>query len=195
MGRKPNPERKPELLELIADEMARSGLGDLTLRPLAAALGVSTFTLSYHFGSKEQLLAEVLEHIESEQVEAIRRWVDDEGLDTIGQVVKRYWSWVEQPEHLSRIRLIAEAASLPRGAELLPTELRTRLVDVWVDEISRELRRHGVSPRRATAEATVVSAALVGMVLDLLLTGDERRLRSAANVLAERLDELCGVPA
>jgi AcrR family transcriptional regulator len=74
VGRKPNPDRKPELLEAVVGYVAEHGLGDLSLRPLAEALGVSTYTLVYHFGSKEQLVVEVLASVEARQKVLVERW-------------------------------------------------------------------------------------------------------------------------
>src|SRR5918994_46978 len=129
VGRKPNPERKPELLRAVVAELARSGLAGVSLRPLAHALGGSTYTPAYHFGSKGQ----------------------------------------------------------PQGGELLPGEHRRRLMSAWVELISGELQAHGVPKRRASVEATIAASALAGMVLDLLATGDQRRLRTAVRALGERL--------
>ena len=60
MGRKHDPERREALLAATAAYLEQHGLAGLSLRPLGAALGVSPRTLLYHFGSKEQLLAEAL---------------------------------------------------------------------------------------------------------------------------------------
>ena len=46
----------PAAMEYVAEH----GVGDLSLRGLAAALGTSHRMLSYHFGSREGLLIEVI---------------------------------------------------------------------------------------------------------------------------------------
>ncbi len=169
-------------------ELVRSGLADASLRPLAAALGVSTYTLSYHFGSKEQLLAEALALVEEEQRRLVADWTAELGSDgDAGAVIERYWAWVSRPENLERVRLIFEVITSPHGAELLPAEHRRRLMTAWVELIAGELRAHGVPKQRATTEATIAASALAGMVLDLLATGDQRRLRTAARALGERV--------
>ncbi|MYW05516.1 TetR/AcrR family transcriptional regulator [Streptomyces sp. SID3343] len=189
MGRRPDPERKTELLRAIVDELARGGLGDMSLRPLAAALGVSTYTLSYQFGSKESLLAQALAHVEAEQAALVREWAEEEGADA-AFVVGRYWEWVRVPEHLARVRLTLEAIAMPRTFEWLAPDFRRRLMAAWAQELTAGLRRAGVARPRAEAEATLAASALAGMVLDLLATGEQARLDSAARALVERLDEL-----
>jgi AcrR family transcriptional regulator len=188
VGRKPNPERKPELLRAVVAELARSGLAGVSLRPLAQALGVSTYTLSYHFGSKEQLLVEALAHVEEEQRRLVAGWTAELGPEAdAAAVIERYWTWVSRPENLGQVRLVFEVLTSPQGAELIPAEDRRRLMSAWVELIAGELQAHGVPKRVAMTEATIAASALAGMVLDLLATGDQRRLRAAARTLGERL--------
>jgi AcrR family transcriptional regulator len=188
MGRKPNPDRKPELLRAVVAELAHTGLAGVSLRPLASALGVSTYTLSYHFGSKEQLLAEALAHVEEEQRRLVAGWTEELGSEAdAAAVIERYWAWVSRPENLGQVRLVFEVITTPQGAELLPAQDRRQLMSAWVELIAGELHHHGVPERQATIEATIAASALAGMVLDLLATGDQRRLRIAAQVLGERV--------
>ncbi|MGW1990369.1 TetR/AcrR family transcriptional regulator [Embleya sp. NPDC001921] len=189
MGRKPNPERRPEILSAVVDELARTGLGDLSLRPLAGALGVSTYTLTYQFGSKEELLRAVLEFVEAEQAATARgAMADADG--RVGAVVAAYWGWVAEPAHLARVRLVFEALTIPRLKELLPGDVRARLMSAWVDLLTGDLVRVGMEREEAEAEATVAASALAGMLLDLLATGDRERLDRGARRLARRLDDL-----
>src|SRR2546430_12050912 len=60
VGRPPDPDRRAATLARAADYVLEHGLADLSLRPLAAALGTSTRMLLYDFGSKERLIAAVL---------------------------------------------------------------------------------------------------------------------------------------
>jgi AcrR family transcriptional regulator len=188
MGRKPNPDRKPELLRAVVVELARTGLAGVSLRPLASALGVSTYTLSYHFGSKEQLLADALAHVEDEQRRLVGRWTEELGSEAnAAAVIGRYWAWVSRPENLGQVRLVFEVLTSPQGADLVPAEHRRSLMSAWVELIAGDLHAHGVPKRQATTEATIAASALAGMVLDLLATGDQRRLRIAAQALGERV--------
>ena len=53
--------RKDILTGEIIDHVVRHGLSDLSLRPLADAIGTSARLLIYHYKSKEALLGEVLD--------------------------------------------------------------------------------------------------------------------------------------
>src|SRR5215470_2615815 len=111
VGRKPNLERKPELLQQVIDWLCAHGIGDLSLRPLAKALRVSTYALVYHFGSREGLLAEALSELERRQRAMIETWVA-EGAASTPELVARYWDWCSAEANLPVMRLVIEASAL-----------------------------------------------------------------------------------
>ena len=51
------------LLPKLASHVLNHGLGGASLRPLAKAAGTSDRMLIYHFGNKEQLVTDLLDHI------------------------------------------------------------------------------------------------------------------------------------
>ncbi|MEC7952275.1 MAG: TetR/AcrR family transcriptional regulator [Pseudomonadota bacterium] len=53
------------LLPMLAGYVLENGLADVSLRPLAKAAGTSDRMLLYHFGSKEELVAALLEYLAS----------------------------------------------------------------------------------------------------------------------------------
>ncbi|MGV0800037.1 helix-turn-helix domain-containing protein, partial [Mycolicibacterium elephantis] len=56
MARPPDVERRQELLDAMVAEFARAGIGDRSLREVAAAIGTSHRMLLHHFGSRDELL-------------------------------------------------------------------------------------------------------------------------------------------
>ena len=192
MGRKPNPDRKPELLDDVVDYLAEHGLGLLSLRPLADALGVSTYSLVYHFGSKEQLVVDALQRAEQRQMELVVRWHDEEPELSVGDLVRRLWQWCCEPANLPLVRLAFEAITLSATASGLPGAVREQLVTNWVDALADGFVEEGASRATARRLATLVNAAFTGLVLDLLATGDRRRLDRA---LALLVDSFAVVPA
>jgi len=187
MSRSPDPSRKPALLCAAVDYLSARGLGELSLRPLAKALGVSTYALVYHFESREGLLAAVIEEIERRQLAKVAEWSAAGGAaETLGQAVALYWAWVTADSNLPQMRLVLEAATVAATRSGLPGGVRERLVSVWVDLLARAFREQGLTAARARDEATVLHAALLGLVLDLLATGDRARLDLAVRELARR---------
>ena len=187
VGRKPEPERKAALLDALVDYLCRAGIGDVSLRPLAKALGVSTYVLIYHFGSREGLLAEALESVEQRQRSMIAAWAEAEPAAGTADLVERWWQWCSDPQHLPLMRLTIEATALEGTRSGLPGALRARLVSEWVDLLAGALRAEGRTAAQARAEATLLNASLVGLALDLSATGDRRRVQAAARVLIRTL--------
>lgn len=56
-------DRRPELLDKLADHLLEVGLGDTGLRGIAAAIGTSDRMLLYYFADKASLLAAVMAHV------------------------------------------------------------------------------------------------------------------------------------
>jgi AcrR family transcriptional regulator len=193
MSRTPDPSRRPALLAAAVDFLSAHGLGELSLRPLAKALGVSTYALVYHFGSREGLLAAVIEEIERRQLAKVAEWSAADGdAETLGEAVALYWDWVTTDANLPQMRLVIEAAAVAATRSGLPGGVRERLVTVWVDRLTRAFRQQGLTPARARDEATFLHATLLGLFLDLLASGDRPRLDLAVRELARRCDAGAG---
>lgn len=58
--------RKKQWLPLIANYVAQHGLGGTSLRPLAKSIGTSDRMLIYHFGSKDEMMTELLGFISAQ---------------------------------------------------------------------------------------------------------------------------------
>ena len=65
MARPQNLQRKPQLLAGILDYLQDKNLAGLSFRSLAEGLGISSYMLVYHFGSREQLVAEIVAQVQS----------------------------------------------------------------------------------------------------------------------------------
>ena len=96
MGRRPNPQRKHDLLDEIVVYLGRPGIGDLSLRPLAKCLGTSTYTLTYQFGSKDQLVADAVRHALAAS-QSVAELAAEAGARP-PELVRRLWSWCTSPE-------------------------------------------------------------------------------------------------
>src|SRR5436305_7308210 len=68
---------RTRLLTAAVDYVVEHGLGDLSLRELAAAIGTSHRMLIYHFGSKEELVVAIVQAVEAAQIEQLERLAAD----------------------------------------------------------------------------------------------------------------------
>src|SRR5438045_6471980 len=80
---------RDRLLAGAVDYVAEHGVGELSLRPLAAALGTSHRMLIYHFGSKEGLLVAVVREVERRQRETFAQ-LDVAGATPV-EAMRRMW--------------------------------------------------------------------------------------------------------
>jgi len=189
MGRRPNPQRKQDLLGEIVLYLGEHGVGDLSLRPLAKQLGTSTYTLTYQFGSKEGLLVDAIRHAEAQQLELIESWQTSSDELSSGEMLRRFWDWCHTGNNLKLVRLLIEASTLGGSQQEMFGDVGSRLVSEWVAVITAGLVRSGVSAAEAERLATHVYATITGLQLDLIATGDTERIGQAFDQLCDYLDD------
>lgn len=189
MGRRPNPQRKQDLLDEIVEYVGEHGIGDLSLRPLAKRLGTSTYTLTYQFGSKDQLLTDAVRHGLSVQRQALARLLDEGHADRPSALVYAMWEWGSQPQNLRLVRMLLEAATLAQSQPTVFGDVGQQIVNEGVSLLQGSLERAGVPPGRSVGLATQGFASLAGLQLDLIATGDRSRLAAAVDELCAYLDE------
>lgn len=194
MGRKPDPKRKAELLESVGRYLVDNGLAGLSLRPLAEHLGVSTYTLVYHFGSKENLVFETVRHLDAKQWSMIAEWTE-QGLDLAG-TLERFWDWFVEPQNRGIVGLFHEATLVRLGADESGTTYAAELVVGWDRLVRRALAESGLDEAESATEAAIVCATMTGLQIDLIVTGDIERTTAAVRAYTARLrDRLSGVGA
>ena len=191
MARTPDLELKRELLDQVVEYLAAQGFGDMSLRPLAHALRTSPNRLVHHFGSKEELLVAALNRATEIQLKVRERWLArSPGLSQSDQL-RRWWKWINaSPANLALVRLGLEAASLEATVTGLPGDVRADQIGLWRSHIEQRLLQHGFTPQDASIEASLAKATFTGLIMDLMATGDRRRLTKSLDVALARLDEL-----
>jgi len=191
VARTPDLERRQELLDRIVDHLAEHGLAQATLRPLAAALGVSINRLVHHFGTKEELIATALRRAVERQTAVERGWIQRDPSISMADLYRKWWKWMNaKPENLALVRLGYEAAALDTTVTGLPGDLRADQLAVWRHIVEGKLRQEGLSEATAQSEATIQKAMFTGFILDLVASGDRKRLGAALEVSLRRLEAL-----
>ena len=191
MPPRPDPARRLELERQVAEYLVDSGVADLSLRPLAKALGVSTFTLTYHFGSKEGVVAAALGAAE-EQLRAELAAPGDAD-EKPGAFLRRFWAWCSSASGQRMMRLFFEVYGLAlQHPERYPGFLERAGAGVWVRFIEAGLRSDGVRQDLARDVATRMLSTTVGLTLDLLTTGDLERTTTSLEQAADEFDALVG---
>lgn len=177
---RPSP-RQAELLDAAYRYATEQGLADLSLRPLAQAIGSSPRVLLFLFGSKDGLIRALLARARVDELAMLDRVREEPGTTTdLATTARHLWVWLSAPEHRGLLVLWVEAYSRslvdPDGPW---AGFAQRTVADWLD-----LLAESQPPRRRRSEAglgarTAVLAVLRGALLDLLATGDVDRTTAA----------------
>src|SRR4051794_19845187 len=175
---------RERLLAAAMEHVAEHGVGNLSLRGLAAAPGTSHRMLIYHFGSREGLLIEVIRAVEAQQRAALAELLLDEDAPP-AETMRRMWRRVADPALWPNERLFFEvyAQALQGSPHAVP--LLDGIVDLWVQPLTRIAVARGMDEARARAEARLGIAVTRGLLLDLLATRD----RAAVDAAMERYIE------
>lgn len=113
MARPPDPGIRARLRDQAADYVLSHGLGDLTLRPLARALKTNARMLVYHFGSREELMREVLDCIREREDARIQAWFQaGKTARTLPQFLRWLWRRLATTRTRPAIRLLFELYAL-----------------------------------------------------------------------------------
>jgi AcrR family transcriptional regulator len=176
----PGSARKRELLEAAYRYVLSNGLADMSLRPLAKAIGSSPRVLLFLFGSKEGLTRALLARAREDELsylEALRAARQgDQGFAETGREV---WSWLADPSHRALLALWTEGYARSLQSEPGPwAEFGRDTVSDWLDLLAAR-QPAGRPAGDARAERTLLLAVLRGALLDLLATGDHDRVTAA----------------
>jgi AcrR family transcriptional regulator len=172
------------LLTRAIGHFAEHGVGDTSLRALAEAIGTSHRMLIYHFGSRDGLLAAVVDTVEQGARETLARMVEEAKDDPDPlEAGLRYWHLVTD-EALIYGPLFFELSShamldLPHAADL-----RERLVSTWLTSLEAMWTARGVPKVAARQQARLDLAVSRGLLHDLLLTGDRQAVDRAMHQYA-----------
>jgi AcrR family transcriptional regulator len=188
MARTADEQKRVDLLERIVDYVMANGLSDLSLRPLADAVGSSPRVLLYYFTSKEELIGAVMDGARERQ-RAIFGTLPRNAA-TYADTVRAAWGVMSAPQHEPVFRLFFEVYGLAlQDPERFPGFLH-RAVEDWLDYLEPSALRDGYAPRDARAIATVILAGYRGFLLDLCATRDRKRIGRAVELWIAALDAI-----
>ncbi|MFJ3393878.1 TetR/AcrR family transcriptional regulator [Leifsonia aquatica] len=185
MGRTPDPTRKPELLSRIMEHVATEPLSRMTFRSLATALGVSTYSFVYHFGSRQEMIDAILEEGVRQQNESLV------GVDIVAFDREQFREWYRQAfRHTLReanrtaLRLQFEAGVLEPIDPDLGKRITTAFTE-WRELVRSWLKKQGVETRRAGVLAHWLVDSAAGLQFGYLLVGDRAATVAAFDVFLD----------
>jgi AcrR family transcriptional regulator len=180
MTRQADPAKKPALLEQIIDYLLDKPLSALTFRGLASALGVSSYTLVYHFGTRDELVRDIIGAIATRQ-RGFESVLDpgevtiDSYFDGLSQTFRK--SLLPRSRALQRLEFEAqmlEAVAPDLGqTRVIHEELHARARDSLIDL--------GLERDDAVAEGQLLLDTFYGIQVGLVVSGDVDRATAACD--------------
>jgi AcrR family transcriptional regulator len=185
MVRTVDKQRPVELLDAIIGHLITHGVAELSLRPLAKAVGSSPHVLLYYFGSKEEMggKAPARQRASYGQMKAA-------SFDSPSEACRAIWKHMSAPDSESLFRLFFEVYALAlRHPRRFQDFLRTAIED-WLEFPAAPLCRKGYGPSETRAFATIVLAGFRGFMLDYCTSRDRKRLDHAVDLWLNARDTI-----
>lgn len=171
--------RRDALLDAAVDHVVDHGLAGLSIRSLADALGVAHNTVTYHFGSR----AELLQALFTRLAQRIRRTSavggsDPACLDAFARAeITATWQWLSAEERRGMWTTFFEVFALAIREPDTYRGFLDHVAEDWVNPLADQMGAAGFSDDAARARATLVVAAVRGLVLELQSTTPDQRDR------------------
>ncbi len=149
----------------------------MTLRPLAAELGVAPRTLLYHFGSKENLLTEAIRHLRHQQP-SLACALDNaprpgqDAATALGATIKRMWNEAKQAQSRPFLALYFELATLTIRDPDQYAAMLSELDQDWTAAITAHLHHCGLGDADAHSFAQSLMLGYRGALHFGLVTGE-----------------------
>ncbi len=166
---------------------ADNGIGDTSLRTLAAGIGTSHRMLLYHFGSRQGLLAAVVEAVERSEQAVLAETITGDAADPGWE----FWTHVADTAQ-TFAPLFFELSSHAMRAEPHAGALRSWLAHGWVPALAAGFEQTGWAPDDARTLAHLSVATARGVLFELAVTGDraaaDRQMAAYAALVQAHLD-------
>jgi len=154
------------------EHVATEPLSRMTFRSLASALGVSTYSFVYHFGSRQDMIDAILEEGVRQQSAALTA-IDLPSFDRA-----QFHDWYREAfraslgeSYRTGLRLQFEAGALepvdPDIGQRVTTSFKA-----WRDLVKAWLKQQGIETRRAGVLATWLVDTAAGLHFGFLLNGE-----------------------
>lgn len=173
--------RREELLERAYGYALEHGVADMSLRPLAAAVGSSPRVLLFLFGSKAGLVQALLARARRDELALLdrARAAGAAGRDLVG-IAAELWTWLSAVEHRGLLKLWVEGYA----RSLIDVDgpwagFAAATVEDWLEVLA--------AVSADAYERTLILAVLRGALLDLLATGEAERTTAAVDRQLELL--------
>jgi AcrR family transcriptional regulator len=174
--------RRDAALERVVDHLLQHGLGNASLRVLAAAAGTSDRMLLYYFADKDELMFAAFERVAQRLSERLAGMVP-EGRQPLDVLLGQMLLLLKQPDYEPYHRVWYDALGRASQGEELYRAMANRVLDIWLKWFEPRL---AAAPEARSDHAAAIMAAASGVAM-LRYIGRAGEAEGAAQVLAKKL--------
>lgn len=187
MARTADARRRAKLLDAIVDYVFEHGVSDLSLRPLADAVGASPRVLLYYFGgSKADLIQAVIAGVRERQLSGFSAMTTSQFASS-NDACLAAWKIMTKPRLQPLFRFFFELFGLALQDRETYAEFLHHAIEDWIAFFAAPLVAGGMSKSRARVRATVILAGFRGFLMDFCATGDRARIDRAVEMWLDSL--------
>jgi AcrR family transcriptional regulator len=165
---------KADLLDRVITYLADAGVGDRSLRQIAAGAGTSHRMLIYHFGTRDALLVEVVRAVEERQRVALAALKSHTPRD----MAIEFWRRLSDPALAPYERLFFELYGAALAGQESVAPVLDGIVTSWLADES-------MFAGLPLTQARMALAFTRGALLDLLATGDREGVDAAVHAFID----------
>jgi len=167
--------------------LEETGFSHLSLREIATGVGTSHRMLIYHFRSRDELLAEVVERIDAVQRDALADLMST--ARDLPEASRLFWQRISDPALAPATRLFFEIYAHALYDRPWTAQFRASVITAWRQPLVDVLVEHGYPPAEAERRARLGVAATRGLLLDLLISDDRKTVDAASDLFTRLLLE------
>jgi AcrR family transcriptional regulator len=181
--------RPRDLLDSIVGYLIKNGIAELSLRPLAKAVGSSPRVLLYYFGSKEKMLVKALSRLRAQQSAAFSE-MRATRYSHPSDSCRAIWNQMSSPQSEKLFTFFFETYALALRSPRRFGDFLNHAVEDWLEFVAEPLIRQGQTRNEARAFATIVISGFRGFMLDYCATRDRERVDRAVEMWLRTLDTI-----
>jgi len=181
--------RPAQLLDAIVEYLVKHGVAELSLRPLAKAVGSSPRVLLYYFGSKEELVVKALARLRERQRSTFSR-MREAKYEQPSDACRAMWQQMSAPQSELLFKFFFETYAMALRHPKNYAGFLNAAVEDWLEFVAAPLIRKGKPSEEARAFATVVLAGFRGFMLDYCASHDRPRVNRAVDLWLASLDTI-----
>lgn len=172
-GNSAGQKTKETLILRAIDYILENGVRDISLRAMSAEIGTSHRVLSYHFGSKEEFIQEVMNNVFQSWLQIISD-IDIEHCSSSSEALLLLWDRISHPDVFiySRVgfEMIAWKGRMKTNRELMPESF-------WAEPLERISRLSNLDPSRTDSDVRVIRVVIRGLISQLAATDNADECR------------------